>query len=71
MRSDIFEHRMVLGTASIPYLKPDLEDIKNVCFDVIQTNSDVKNNVWGNPTINFCGICFISVSYTHLTLPTT
>jgi len=42
MRSDIFEHRMVLGTASIPYLKPDLEDIKNVCFDVIQTNSDVK-----------------------------
>lgn len=34
MRSDIFEHRMVLGTASIPYLKPDLEDIKDYIFDI-------------------------------------
>lgn len=66
MRSDIFEHRMVLGTASIPYLKPDLEDIKDYVFD-IQPNSDVKikNNVWGNPTINFCGICFILVKYQY------
>lgn len=66
MRSDIFEHRMVLGTASIPYLKPDLEDIKDYVFD-IQPNSDVKikNNVWGNPKINFCGICFILVKYQY------
>lgn len=54
MRSDIFEHRMVLGTASIPYLKLDLEDIKDYVFD-IQPNSDVKikNNVWGNQKLIF------------------